>query len=410
MQPEVDNLALTSARPRVWANLRPQFFVPTTPRELVRTLRRQFRNLRVGFEYRKHLRQLPPGELDKRAFSGPHANSHIRPAATPKDGPLNIYGFWGEVNSETDHFLPGLQPYGRVTHYNYRPDFQAPFRGEPDWDAKERMQQRVWEMASAGAGGKPYDVLFFYTSGALFSPDFVRRLRSLGIPMINFGWDDVVWFEDRKVRGVHRGVADIAMHFTAHCTTTVIGFHKTLAVGGTPYYFPGAASPQTFRRLEGVERDLDVVVVGAKFYDRGEIVRHLNRHGIAVHAYGPGWPNGRVSQEEHVRLLNRAKIVLGFNRYSGTDWVGVKGRDHEVPMTGAFHLVNEYPELPHIYTPGAEVGVYRDRRDLVRQVRRCLAHPEERDAIAAAGRRRALKEHTFEARFGELFRRLGLIA
>jgi len=370
---------------------------------------RQRFNFKIGLEYFKYRRRLSGKTLAQYQFSGPAVNQHIQPVINrPLDRPLRIFGCWVHYNWENYNLLPALQVFGQVTHYNPQSDYSVPYDGTPpDLAARSRMQEKVWQLVSSG---QPWDLLYFYISGANFDPEFVQRLQTLGVPLVNFGHDDIVFFEDEPFGKIHRGVVDIAPHFTLYCCTSEIGFYKALAVGATPYYMPGGANPLIYRQLPGIERDLDVVFVGARFYDRAEVIDYLQQQGINVTAYGYGWPNGTVSNEQQIELLNRAKIVVGFNRCNGSDWLGIKGRDHEVPMTGAFHLVNDFAEIRNVYQPGLEVGVYRNPRHLVQQINYYLAHPQEREQIAAAGQQRAVREHSWQARFGALLTRLGLLS
>lgn len=50
---------------------------------------------------------------------------------------------------------------------------------------------------------------------------------------------------------------------------------------------------------------------------------------------------------------------------------------------------------------------YQDQLDCVTKARHLLAHDDERERIAHAGRARARAEHTWERRFGQLLATLG---
>jgi spore maturation protein CgeB len=56
------------------------------------------------------------------------------------------------------------------------------------------------------------------------------------------------------------------------------------------------------------------------------------------------------------------------------------------------------------------VGVYSGTEELIEQVGHWLAHEDERAAVAEAGYRRVLAEHTYDHRFAEIFARLELSA
>ena len=79
-----------------------------------------------------------------------------------------------------------------------------------------------------------------------------------------------------------------------------------------------------------------------------------------------------------------------------------------MPGSGGFLLTEAVPHLEEYFVPGREVGVFSDADDLVEQVGRWLSRPEERQAVAEAGHRRALAEHTYDQRFAHIFRTAGL--
>jgi spore maturation protein CgeB len=88
----------------------------------------------------------------------------------------------------------------------------------------------------------------------------------------------------------------------------------------------------------------------------------------------------------------------------------IKGRNFEVPGCGGFLLTERVPHLERYFELGREVAVYDDAADLVEQVEYWLGHEEERAAVADAGHRRVLAEHTYDHRFAEIFAALGLSA
>jgi spore maturation protein CgeB len=112
-----------------------------------------------------------------------------------------------------------------------------------------------------------------------------------------------------------------------------------------------------------------------------------------------------------VRIYSKSRISLGFGGVEGYgDAYCLKGRDFEIPMSGGLYLTEYHPELEAVYELGKEIVVYRGFDDLAASIRRLLSHPDEADAIRAAGRRRALAEHTWTMRFERVFSLLNLVA
>lgn len=190
---------------------------------------------------------------------------------------------------------------------------------------------------------------------------------------------------------------------------------------------------------------IDVSFVGRAHSQRRKIVQTLRRAGINVAVWGPGWENGPLSGESMVENFRRSRINLNFTESSASPGIRsaaksflsrradgsyvvrpireivpslrgvfapritqIKGRNFEIPGHGGFLLTSDAEELDRYFVPGKEIAVWKDTDDLVDKIRHYLAHDAERRRIREAGRRRTLAEHTYERRFHELFRAIGL--
>ena len=115
----------------------------------------------------------------------------------------------------------------------------------------------------------------------------------------------------------------------------------------------------------------------------------------------------RLSAEDSARVFNASAINLNLHSSTYVDGVDPTGdfvnpRTFELAACGAFQLVDERRYLPELFVPGVEVATFASVAELRERVDYFLVHPEERAAIAAAGRRRVLAEHTYVARMGQL--------
>ena len=61
------------------------------------------------------------------------------------------------------------------------------------------------------------------------------------------------------------------------------------------------------------------------------------------------------------------------------------------------------------YYADQEVAIFSSTEDLINQAKELLKDTSKREAIALAGYRRTLAEHTYEKRFNEIFKAMGLI-
>jgi spore maturation protein CgeB len=174
-----------------------------------------------------------------------------------------------------------------------------------------------------------------------------------------------------------------------------------------------------YRRLD-LPLQHDVSFVGRVFGKRPQIIQTLRRAGINVCVRGFGWPEGRVTQEEMVRVFNQSRINLNFSDAAKQlNWFKrltgrkpppkqIKGRNFEIPGCGGFLLTDSAENLEEYFELGKEVVVFDSTDDLVDKARYYLNHESERCQIAEAGYHRALREHTYELRFNQLFKVMGL--
>jgi spore maturation protein CgeB len=77
-------------------------------------------------------------------------------------------------------------------------------------------------------------------------------------------------------------------------------------------------------------------------------------------------------------------------------------RLYEATGVGTLLLTDWKENLHEIFIPGKEVVAYRSPEECAELIHYYLTHEEERQAIAAAGQQRTLREHTSYQRMQEL--------
>ncbi len=207
----------------------------------------------------------------------------------------------------------------------------------------------------------------------------------------------------------------------------------------------------------------DVTFVGQPHGMRRKIISSLRDAGIDVRVWGNGWESGRINQEEMIRVFNQSRVNLNLSNASvsasgfvarakgsllaaasrtlsvlpggsGIKKAGkkmlsaelaskrsvaesgvtrpvidqIKGRNFEVPGCGGFLLTGRADNLEQYYRMGEEVACFDWTADLIKQIRFYLANEERRGAVALAGHRRTLQQHTYVHRFSEIFRTMNL--
>ncbi|MFN2126353.1 MAG: glycosyltransferase [Anaerolineales bacterium] len=122
-----------------------------------------------------------------------------------------------------------------------------------------------------------------------------------------------------------------------------------------------------------------------------------------------------LPDEELIRIYSRSNISLGFSTVGNTHLQDspikqIRLRDFEAPMSGAFYMVEYMEDLEEFFIPGKEIVCYHDEQDLTDKIKYYLAHNREREGIRQAGYKRAISEHTWQLRFTNAFRIMGLIS
>jgi spore maturation protein CgeB len=101
------------------------------------------------------------------------------------------------------------------------------------------------------------------------------------------------------------------------------------------------------------------------------------------------------------RVLRSARVAL--NRHIETAGEMANNmRLYEATGVGSLLLTDAKTNLAQLFVPGEEVVTYADADELVAKATYYLEHGDERGAIAAAGQRRTLREHTYARRMQEL--------
>lgn len=309
---------------------------------------------------------------------------------------------------EAHNIPPQLEKFGRVTRYYSRErglDDQS-----PDWlKIRHKLDSDLLEFIRKVHNEDPIDVLVCYVSGWHVAPETIRKIGELGIFTCNFCWDDKPSFRRGMAEGRWRGPAALASAFDLNLTNAKLSCVKYLVEGGLALFWPEGANPD-FYRPYNIPFEYDVTFVGQKYGYRPIFINYLRKKGIKVVTFGPAWDNGELSAKEMVKLYSKSRINLGFG------WIlhsrkaqCLKGRDFEVPMSGGLYLTSYNPELGSCYKIGKEILTYRDEKDCAEKIRYLLNHPEETAGIRKAGRERALRDHTWEKRFKEVFDIVGLL-
>jgi len=151
---------------------------------------------------------------------------------------------------------------------------------------------------------------------------------------------------------------------------------------------------------------------------RAQILERLHRDAIPLAIWGQQWARhtrgrplaaavrgGPKFGIDYARILNAFDIGLCFLRRKAGD--RVTSRSIEIPACGVFMLAERTDEHRALFDEGREAEFFSSYGELRDKIRHYLAHPAERETIAAAGRRRCVQSgYHHEGRLGRLLDRL----
>lgn len=245
-------------------------------------------------------------------------------------------------------------------------------------------------------------------------PEAIDELRRHGFPV-------ALWFvEDFRLMTYWKGLApryDAIFPFqSGECLAEM-----EAAGGRHVHYLPVAADPETHRPLALSPEDQglfgsEVSFMGAAYYNRRRMLTGLLDFDFKI--WGSDWPSAgplarvvqrggaRVSAEECAKIYNATEVNVNLHSSSyheGVNPVGdsVNPRTFEIAACGAFQLVDRRSLLPDLFGED-EMATFEDLEKLRDGVRRYLADPEARAAMAGRARARVLAEHTYAHRMAEM--------
>jgi spore maturation protein CgeB len=358
-------------------------------------------------------------EMARRGVAVPHGDELLAALATRIGARRAALG-WPKAIGDLHIFLPfaltnweavlprALAPFGEVSVFEWKSlGFDELAR---DWVARRDDMNR--EMAAAFAAAnrrRPVDIVVGYLSGNTVSPALLRDMASQGAVITNFCFDDKVAWPGAIKGGRHRSTAGIAAAVDLNLTSDPQGLAKYWAHRGLSLFHPEAADPEWYRPL-GLPFRHEVSFVGARYGWRPRLIDGLERRGITVECFGKGWPNGPIANDEMNALYAASRINLGFGGIGySRNLLCLKGRDFEVPMSGALYLTQDNPELASVFDVGQEILTYAGLDDCAHIIRSIRDNPDRAQRIRDAGRARCLKDHTYTARWMHVLRTLGAL-
>jgi spore maturation protein CgeB len=250
------------------------------------------------------------------------------------------------------------------------------------------------------------DVVFaVQTNFELWSETWLRLRRAGGPILINWGTDDS-W----RYRSFSRYVVD---SFDAYVTTNYPAFERLRKDGHDRAFLSQWAVPLAATKAPLLYADCtrNVSFIGAARPTRRRWIHDLGKRGVEIDCFGHGFPNGSVAASDISRLMRESRLSINFadsvrvfskGRLSMSKQL--KARIFEVAGASTLLLTEPVAELATYYHVGSEIDVFTDPDQLAERIGHYLANPVARDAVAFAGYRRTVTDHTYERRLEDVIR------
>jgi spore maturation protein CgeB len=311
--------------------------------------------------------------------------------------------------------LPDLSTLGPVCLFDYnalgfRHEILQQFN-ELSSKTHRELNEKAWQYFVKQHEQEPFDWFFVYANGIEIDRNLVRRVREeLKIPCVNMCLDDKQSWQGPLINSQRSGQIDIAPEFNLSWTSARVALDWYRSIGANPIYLPEGYCQQSYFRME-IEPRYQVSFIGQCYGFRPRLIRYLHRHGVEVEAFGNGWPNGFVNQDQQLEILNASSINLGFGGIGYSESLtNVKGRDFEIPAVGGgVYLTSFNPDLALHFQIGKEIVCYRNKDEMLELIRYYLAHPHEAASIAKAAKERCMAEHRWLHRYKTILNYLGIL-
>ena len=293
---------------------------------------------------------------------------------------------------------------------------------------KVRMNQDLLESVEQN---NP-DLIFVVPFTDQFIPEVLDKIKQTTTSLVYY-FDDV-WRIDYSMFW--------SRHFTYATTSDINGLKRWSELGCNNFIYSPFGCNIHYYKDHNLPKIYDVSFVGGYHPYRAWVFKRLDKAGIKVNTFGYGWPAGKISLDNMIRVFNESKINLNLSnneswdiRYIFSLSSGlkntfrvirqtcksliqkdaktremVKARHFEINACGGFQLSYYTQGLEKHFQIGDEIAIFESVEDLIDKIHYYLKHDEERVIIARNGYSRTKKDHSMVRRFSELFKNIGFKA
>lgn len=317
---------------------------------------------------------------------------------------LLIYGL-----SNWEWILPmAFSRFGKVHVFDWRAEGYDD-RVVSDWpSSRHKLNQSLIEKFHQINSIEKIDVVIGQFSGYTIMPETIDEIKAGGAITINWTFDDKLNFKGKKMFGVQSSPAGLCDAVDITLTSNPSAIRQYWSFGGLSMFVPEAAEHNFFKRSN--QKKYKVTFVGARYGNRPKFISDLKKYGVDVECFGVGWKNGEISDIRMAEIFSQSLINIGMSEIGYSKKLCcLKARDFEIPLCGSLYLTSYHSDLDLVYEIGKEILVYRNAKDCAALIKKILNNPLEYESISKEGFRRASLNHTYEARWSVVFKKIGAI-
>jgi tetratricopeptide (TPR) repeat protein len=264
------------------------------------------------------------------------------------------------------------------------------------------------------ASDKP-DIFIVYPPYDLLREADRKAIHESGTAIVGFAYDDPIFLPSytRHAGDFERIAAEFRKTYDVYFTTSrdMVKQAKDRDIQFMQHIRWACVTPPD---PGNAVRDLPLVVIGAPYPRRVNMVKHLKAAGVKPIVFGAeGWKqfldvadcyNGMLTRAGMFEMYRRARIALAPADWESNYTPMVKLRSLEIASMAPLQIMEQCEDLYDYFEDGKEVVSYRahDWDQLVELIKQYLTDEPKRAEIARAGFERLLKDHVWKVRWAEI--------
>ena len=286
---------------------------------------------------------------------------------------------------------------------------------------RRRLIDRVVRQAEAASRGA--QLLVLVKSDAIPLAQYEALLQSVKCPKILWFMDSLQYIKEGLERA---GMAEGVFYFEGTDSSALAGLDVPC------HHIFMAADPYWYNPLDGARTRWDLSFIGTPYENRLSLLESILRElppGLplrgrlvgncrsyfhpfraaremspypltAMHLkHGANWTHSQINV-----LNNESRICINVMHPQSND--SLNPRTFETCASGAFLLCQTNNALARCFEPGKEVETFASPGEAAEKISFYLGNPSAAQAIAEAGKRRVLRDHTMGVRIGQALQAL----